>query len=134
MFDPIRMFPGKSVEGFAFFCDYVLAVSESLHGRKVFACDELQKLTDVRKEPEECLCILEVGRRLEIDVFAISQSPNRIHNAIRNQLTRVYTFRQHDKNALTFIAENGFDENAVRTLAKHRYLWRDLETGETGEG
>ena len=133
-FDPVREFPGRTKDGFLFFCDYVLEVSASLRGRKLFICDELQKLTATTKEPVELLAILETGRRFQIDCIFIAQAPNRIHNAVRNQLTHVYTFRQSDSNALAYLKENGFDENAVRNLPRGRYLWRNLDTGETGEG
>ena len=37
IFDPVKMFPGRSDAGFAFFCDYVLTVCETVRGRKIFA-------------------------------------------------------------------------------------------------
>ena len=69
-----------------------------------------------------------------MDVIAISQSPNRIHNGIRNQLTRVFTFRQSDANAITYLAENGFDAEKIRALQRGEYLWANLDSGETGTG
>jgi hypothetical protein len=128
------MFPGKSPEGFAFFCDYVLAVCQTLNGRKLLACDELQKLISNSREPAELLAVLDTGRRYQLDAFFISQAPNRIHNGVRNQLTYVYTFRQSDANALAYLQENGFDPDAIRNLPKGKYLWRNLDSGESGEG
>ena len=117
-------------ESFAFFCDYVFAMSETLRGRKIIACDELQKLVTNTKTPDELLCILDTGRRYQLDFFAISQAPNQIHNAIRNQITEIYTFRQNDKNAVQYLADAGFNENEIRNLEKFAYLWRNLATGE----
>jgi hypothetical protein len=134
IFDPIQEFEGRQEEGFAFFCDYVLQVSKELKGRKLFCCDELQKLTSNREEPREFIALCETGRRYQIDVITISQAANRLHNAVRNQLTRVYTFRQSDENAIKYLSENGFNADEVRNLPKWRYLWRDLATGATGEG
>ena len=134
VFDPIRLFPGRTDEGFAFYTDFVLQAGDVIKGRKLFCCDELQKLTGTRAEPEELLALLDTGRRYQIDVYAISQAPNRIHNGIRNQLTRVYTFRQSDANAVKYLEENGFDADAVRNLARGEYLWRDLDSGESGQG
>ena len=134
VFDPVKMYPGRSEDAFKFFCDFVFAISETVKGRKLFCCDELQKLTNNSEEPAELLCILDTGRRYELDCFFISQAPNRIHNGIRNQLTEIYTFRQSDKNAIAYLKDNGFDEEQVRTLGQFKYLWRNLDTGETAEG
>ena len=130
VFDPVALFPGKSADGFRFFCDYVFSVSETLKGRKMFCCDELQKLTSNTEEPAELMAILETGRRYQLDCLFISQSPNRIHNGIRNQLTEVYTFRQSDERALIYLEQNGFPAEQVRNLERFKYLWRNLETGE----
>lgn len=134
VFDPVKMCPGRSEDAFRFYCDFVFAISETVKGRKLFCCDELQKLTNNSEEPAELLCILDTGRRYELDCFFISQAPNRIHNGIRNQLTEIYTFRQSDKNAIAYLKDNGFDEEQVRTLGQFKYLWRNLDTGETAEG
>jgi len=130
--DPIESFPGKAQMGFEFFCDYVFNVSQALGGRKIFFCDELQKLTDTTCEPDEFLCLCETGRRFQIDVICISQAPNRLHNAIRNQLTQVFTFRQSDVNAIKFLSENGFDADKIRNLSaeKHEWIARNFDTGE----
>lgn len=134
VFDPAKMYPGRSVDGFAFFCDYIFAVSQQLNGRKLLACDELQMLISNSSEPAELLAVLDAGRRYQLDFIAISQAPNRIHNGVRNQLTKVWTFRQSDANAIKYLEENSFDAEAVRNLAVHYHLWRDLRTGEAGQG
>lgn len=133
-FDPVHEFPGQFAEGFAFFCDFVFASAQCVGGRKLFCCDELQKLTANRTEPQELLGLLDTGRRYQVDCLFISQAPNRIHNGIRNQLTYVYTFRQSDTNALKYLEENGFAEETVRNLPNGKYCWRNLDSGESGQG
>lgn len=134
VFDPIRLFPGRPYAGLAFFADFVLAVSTKFKGRKIFAVEELQKLQTPKKDPVELLTLLDTGRTFQLDFFAISQSPNRIHNAVRNQLTKLWTFRQSDANAVKYLAENGFDSEKVTSLPRGKFLWKNLDTGETGEG
>ncbi len=138
VFDPVKfqneILPTGERRGlpgaFAFFCDFVFAMSETMKGRKILVCDELQKLVTNTKTPDELLCILDTGRRYQLDFYGISQAPNLIHNAIRNQITEIYTFRQCDKNAVNFLADNGFNENEIRNLPRFEYLWRNLGTGE----
>lgn len=133
-FDPVREFPGRTPDAFAFWADFVFEFSQSLRGRKIFACDELQKLVSTKNEPVELLTILDTGRRYQLDFFGITQAPNRIHNAIRNQITKIYTFRQSDANAVAYLGDNGFDAEKIRNLARGCYLWRNLDSGEAGEG
>ena len=133
-FDPVKYWPGRTPEAFAFFCDYVFTVAEKIKGRKILVADELQKLCDGRDIPQELLTVLDTGRRYQLDCFFIAQAPNTIHNRVRNQLTRVFTFRQSDGNAVKYLSENGFDEEKVRALKKGEYLWIDLASGESGAG
>lgn len=134
VYDPVEGFPGRVAEGFDMFCEYVFLFSKGVGGRKLFCVDELQILTDNRTPPQALLTICETGRRYQIDVYAISQAPNRIHNAVRNQFTDVYTFRHSDEAAIKFLTDNGFDGDAVRNLGEHEYLHRNLRTGETVQG
>jgi energy-coupling factor transporter ATP-binding protein EcfA2 len=134
VYDPVQDFPGRAAEGFDFFCEYIFAAAQHVRGRKLFVVDELQKLTDNRKPPEAFLTLCETGRRYQVDVFAVSQAPNRIHNAVRNQLTDVYTFRQSDDMAVKYLSENGFDAEAVRSLEKFNYIHRNLANGQTVQG
>jgi energy-coupling factor transporter ATP-binding protein EcfA2 len=134
VYDPLPEFPGRAPEGFEFFCQYVFDTMQHVGGRKLFCCDEIQNLTDNRNPPVPFLTICETGRRHQIDVFIISQAPNRIHNSVRNQLTDVYTFRQSDEAAVKYLVDNGFDGDAVRTLAEYEYLHRNLRTGEIKKG
>ena len=134
VFDPVELFPGRSDAGFAFFCDFVFSSAQCVGGRKLFCCDELQKLTSNKDEPAELLALLDTGRRFQVDCLFISQAPNRIHNGIRNQLTYVYTFRQSDENAIKYLAQNGFAEDTIRSLPNGKYCWRSFDSGENGEG
>jgi len=141
-FDPLKLANEQDGEGerlgiggaFRVFCELVFAVSEKIKGRKILICDELQKITGTSGNPGEVLNVLETGRRFQLDFFCISQAPNRIHNGIRNQFTRAYSFRQADKNALDYLRDNGFDENVIRGLPNGKYVWRDFQSGEAGTG
>lgn len=134
VYDPLPCFPGESPRGFEFFCDWVFLVGESVAGRKLFCCDELQNLIDNRTPPTAFLKLCETGRRYQIDAYVISQAPNRIHNSVRNQFTDVYSFRQSDANAVAYLADNGFDADAVRNLQPFHYIHRDLRSGQVTTG
>lgn len=134
VFDPIKCYPGKPEQGFAFFCDFCFCLSEQFKGRKLFVCDELQKLLDNYNEPDELLTVLDTGRVYQIDCFMITNATNGIHNRVKNQITEVYAFTQGSKNSAEWLIEKGFDGEAVLQLPKFKYHWRNLDTGESSIG
>jgi GTPase SAR1 family protein len=133
-YDPIKEFPGKTPEAFAFFCDLVFEIIQSVKGRKIFVCDEIQILCDAHEMPEGLMKILDTGRRYQCDCFFITNALNGIHNRLRNQITKLHAFRMVEKNSLKFCDENGFDSEKIRSLKNGEYVWRDFNSGETGEG
>ena len=134
IFDPAHLFPGRTPEGFNFFCDFAFNVAQRTPGRKVFACDELQALTDTNSLSEELSMVLETGRRYSLDAAMISQAPNLIHNRVRNQLTEVVTFRQVDARAVQWLTEADFSEVAVRGLRPGWFIAKNLTTGGMSSG
>lgn len=136
VFDPIQDFPGQAGKGFACLCDLVFQMSKEgdLNGTKLIACDELQLVTDRRIEPIEFLTLCETGRRYQIDALFTSQAPNRLHNAIRDQVTEVFAFRLTDSNALDWLKDQGFDPDQVRAQADYKYQWKNLRTGKNNFG
>jgi len=77
---------------------------------------------------EQC-CVVETGRKYELDFLAISQQMNLIHNRLRNQLTEIVTFRQEDKLIIDALEERGFEESALRALKKGEFLVRNFQNG-----
>jgi hypothetical protein len=126
IFDPVEMFPGRTLEGFEFFTEWTFNLSEKLPGTKLFACDELQTIVDVHDTPPGLRLILETGRRQGIDTILVTQQPNIVHNRIRNQLTEVVAFSQVDENAVKFLESLGFDGEEIRQLSPGKFVLFDL--------
>lgn len=129
IFDPGRMFPGMLPEAFNFFSEFSFNAAVAMPGRKIFACDELQKLVGTSQVSRELALVLETGRRYGLDVAMISQQPNLIHNRIRNQLTEVVTFRQIDQVAVDWLESVGFEADSVRALGNGHFIALNLLTG-----
>lgn len=134
VFDPIHLFKGRPEEGFAFFCTWCFGICEQFKGRKLFICDELQKLLDTRNDPDELLVILDTGRVYQIDCFMITNATNGIHNRVRNQITEVYAFTQGDKNGCQWLEDKGLDREKLLNLPRFKYIWKNLDSGEVKEG
>jgi hypothetical protein len=128
------MFPGRTEEAFAFFCDFAFTVSTRMPGRKIFACDELQVLVGTNGITPELALVLETGWRYGLDFAGITQQPNLIHNRVRNQATEVVAFQQMDPRSVDWCEAVGFDPEAIRGLAPGSYLARNLKTGGTAAG
>ena len=119
-------------------CELVMQIffecSQQIGGRKILVFDEIQRIYKSTCNPAELQNILETGRRWQIDVFGVSQAPNLIHNSIRAQMRELYSFRLTEDNALKFLSQNGFDETKIRLLPDGKYVWRNTDSGESGEG
>lgn len=117
-FDPARLFPGRTDEGFAFVCQWVYAVASVQRGKKLLVVDELQKFTRLGKGgiPKSFQVVLDVGRRQEIDLLIIAQRPNLVNDAVRAQLTEIITLCHTDRLPLAWLEQDGFDPEAVKAL------------------
>lgn len=133
-FDPAKDFPGDYERGFEFFCEWVFAVCETFKGRKILACDEVGKLTTNNVKPKPLVTLLQTGRRRELDFLGIAQAPNELHNTVLVQLNRVYSFRLTVERARVYLTDNSLDPEKIKTLPDFEYVWRNLRTGEVGEG
>jgi len=110
------MFPGDFDEAFAFFSRWVLEVSRVIRGPKVFAVDEVWRYApNTRLLPGAFQEILDLGRREEIDLLFVAQRANKVHDAIRAQLTEVITFQHTDRLPLDWLSED-FDPEQIRAL------------------
>jgi hypothetical protein len=129
---PVRLGKFRALELFA---EVVLEICKIIPGRKLFIMDEIQKIVgSTGQEPTELLNLLDTGRHFAVDFFGVSIAPNRVHNVIRGAMTEIYSFRMTESNALKFLTDNGFDETKIRTLKNGKYFYRNVDTGETGEG
>jgi hypothetical protein len=133
IFDHREMFGTDKEKAFDWFCSYVFTASGAVGGRKIFACDELHKLVGQRKIPKEFLAICDEGRRRKLDILAICHGTNLLHNSIRNEITKIYTFRQTDEQAIDYLKQNGIDPEKIRNLSNGCWISR-ANTGEICSG
>jgi hypothetical protein len=131
VFEPSALFPGRLPEAFEFFCDYTFEVSRRLGGRKLFACDELQRLVGTMFLSDRLAAVLETGRVYGLDAAMIGIAPNLLHNRIRNQVTEVVTFQHMDPAAMSFLEAFGFDPGQVRALPRGAFIARNDAGGQT---
>jgi GTPase SAR1 family protein len=129
-FDPAQLFPGETDSGWNFFCEWTFErCQHNLGYPKLLAVDELQMFSSTASLSWEQCCVVETGRKYELDFIAISQQMNLVHNRLRNQLTEIVTFRQEDRLVIDALEERGFDETRMRSLQKGEFLIRNFQNG-----
>jgi hypothetical protein len=133
-FDPINSFEDNPEEGLMWYCDFVFTACGHLKGRKLLVIDELDDLTQDIANPKELLRVFRRGRRLEIDVYAICQGTNALHNRVRQQITDIYAFAQGDENATKWLVSRGLDEEKLLGLKPGEYLYKNRNSAEVKEG
>jgi hypothetical protein len=123
-YDYAQMYPGCMGTGLEFYSDYTFQIGQSSKRPTLFCCDEMQKLIETDCLPTEISCVVETGRRYQIDTLFVSQQPNLLHNRLRNQVTEVVTFQHVEPRALDWLEDYGFQPDEVRGLAVGDYICR----------
>lgn len=117
-FDSSALFPGDRRKGFAFFTRWVFNVCKVIRGVKLLAVDELQSCQCVGPYgmPQGFKEVMDEGRREEIDCLFAAQRVNEVNDDVRGHLTEIVTFKHDDPLPVRWLAERGFDPEAVKAL------------------
>lgn len=131
-FDSAPLFPGNRKAGFAFFTRWVFNVSKSLRGVKLFGADELQSCQGIGPGgmPQGFKEIMDEGRREEIDCIFAAQRVNEVNDDVRGHLTEIVTFKHDDPLPVRWLAERGFDPEAIKALPTPGFFIRRTDDGK----
>jgi hypothetical protein len=124
IYDPATNFPGDSEFGLEFFSSFVFQFSELVGGTKLFAVDELQKITSPNYIPWGVRQILQTGRRRGIDFVCCCQQVNELNNKIRGQLTKCVVFQTVEKLSIHWFKpwfSEKFNEDSLMRLNRGEY-------------
>jgi hypothetical protein len=117
-YSPLEDFPGNSIAGFSWFCEWCYEIARAIESRRIlFVCDEFNRFTDNNSVGWEFTQAIEDGRLWGLDFIGTAHGGNQVHNRIRSQFTEVVAFHTEDKTPLEFLEEQGFDCDEVRSLA-----------------
>jgi len=129
IFDPHALFAGQLDEGFAFFCEWVFAMSGRLPGAKVLVVDEAWKYVNPRRHPAELEACVRSGRKLGLECFFNTQTPHLLHATIRNECSELVCFRLGDPRCLEMPRDRGFNVEEIRALPDLQFIARNLDSG-----
>jgi hypothetical protein len=125
IFNPHRMFPGNAKAAFIFFCQWVFTASQRGPGRKIFYVDEAWKYCSPNSIPEALAVIVQTGRSEGIETFFMTQRPNRLNEAILNEVTEYVCFALDGRNAIQTAIDYGIPADLPPNLPKGTFYALD---------
>lgn len=129
IFDPNELFPGRHAEGFAWFCGWVYQVSGTTAGRKAFLVDEVWRYCSNVTIPQSLAECIQTGRVRQLDCLFATQRPNRLNEAITNEVTELVSFRLQGANALRLVSDLGADAGEISNLPLGTFSAWNLQSG-----
>jgi len=137
-FDFTKHYGGQMEAAFEEFCEQCFSLArralEPAGLELLCVCDELQRFCTPTNCPPAFKNNVEVGRRYNLDTLSMSQRPNAITAAIREQFTELVLFRLQDENSLKFAAGIGVDVERVKNLPPHEFLFIQTVRGDERPG
>lgn len=134
IYDPHAMFPGKLPDAFDFFCQWSFDTASRLPGNKAVLVDEVWKYCKPQTIPDPLANIIQTGRKRQIQAAFCTQRPNRLNEAITNEVDELVCFRLQGQNALKSIEHLGADPDEVSTLPPGAYVSQELNRGTVLRG
>mgnify|MGYP002015531730 CR=1 FL=1 len=125
IYNPHRMFPGKVPEAFRYFCKWVFAASQRGPGRKILYVDEAWKYCSPNAIPEELAIVVQTGRSEGLETVFMTQRPNRLNEAILNEVTEYVCFALDGRNAIQTAVDYGIPAEIPAGLPKGTFYALD---------
>jgi len=129
---------GKSEETFDELCRVTLDLSKTVFQphkmETLLVIDELQKYSSSHFVSDGFKTALETGRKWSLDTLSLSQRPNGINAAAREQFTEIFFFRMRDMNSHKFGEYFGLSSDKQSDLPDGHYIYMNMKSGEMRDG
>lgn len=127
-FDPHTLFTGQPDEGLDFFCDWAWHKGIQIPGRKAVVIDEVYRYCSPNYIPDGLKNLAFSGSKHDIELFLLSQEPNRLHSSIKTAMSEIVCFRLQDKG-LDFAQDNGFNRDEIANLPPLHFVALNKDSG-----
>lgn len=134
IYDPNVMFPGRHLEAFSWFCGWVWQTAATVPGPKTLLVDEVWRYCSNVSIPQSLSECIQTGRVRQLSCMFATQRPNRLNEAITNEVTECVTFRLQGTNALARVQELGVPASQVAGLAPGQWISVGCQTGKRASG
>jgi hypothetical protein len=128
-FDPHLMFRGRPGDGLNFFCEWAYEKSFELPGEKAIVVDEIWKYCSPHKIPEGIQTAALSGRKPHVQLYCLTQEPNRLNNTLKSAASEIVCFRLQGTPALDYAEEYGFNREEVANLQQFQWVARNIDSG-----
>jgi DNA helicase HerA-like ATPase len=128
VFDPNALFPGRHSDAFAWFCAWAFEAAARGPGRKVLLVDEVWRYCSPNAIPPALATVIQTGRVRGLDVMFATQRPNRLNEAITNEVSELVCFRTQGFNALRVLTDLGAPQE-VDSLPPGQFVALNCQTG-----
>lgn len=128
VFNPHKMFPGRTERAFHWYCGWVYECSKRAPGPKQMMADEFWQWTSPHFIPPEVGMVAQAGREEGLELVTCSQLPHKIHAAVTGQATEIVCFRLDERLALQRVRELGIKED-VSQLPLGHFISRNRLSG-----
>lgn len=129
IFDPHTLFPGRMREAFIYFCSFAFETASRIPGRKILVTDEAWKYCSPNAIPDSLANCIQTGRKRGLEMLFATQRPNRLNEAITNEVTELVAFRLQGNNALARVEELGANPQLVSQLLPGQFISISCESG-----
>lgn len=129
VFDPTAMFTGRRADALRFFSRWAWTASERGPGRKILLVDEVWKYCNPQGIPQELAECVQDGRVRGLEMVVATQTPNRLHASIANEVTELVSFRLGADSVADAIRQYGADPARVMRLAPGQFVAWNIEEG-----
>tara|TARA_R110000868_G_scaffold167580_1_gene401935 strand:- start:74 stop:697 length:624 start_codon:yes stop_codon:yes gene_type:complete len=134
IFNPHRMFPGATKDGFRWFCQWVYAASRRGEGKKLLLVDEVWQWQSNMEMPRELALCVQTGREENLELVCATQLPQKVNASVTGQSTELVCFRLTEPLALKEVKDLGGDPEKVKNLPLGAFISYNRLTGATVSG
>jgi hypothetical protein len=133
-FDPGLKFPGDPTEGLKWFAGWSYERAKQIKGNKALLVDEVWKYSSPNAIPLPLALWIQDGRKYGLHPLFATQRPNRINEAITNELTELVCFRLNGGNALEAVERLGAPAPEILKLPMGSFVSLNVDSGRLKRG
>lgn len=129
-FDPATLFPGRTEDAFAFWCEWCFEVSRRGPGRKIMLIDEAWRYCQPSFIPAELARVVQTGRKWELETVFATQRPQRLNESILGEVTEAVSFQLIGENAADRLEKTyGLQAADIERLPAGHWIARNMRGG-----
>ena len=129
VFNPGRMFPGKTKDGLRWWCGWVYSVSQRGPGKKFVCVPEIWRWLTDDAIPQELALLTQAGRELDVETVFDTQRPELVNPSITGAATELVCFKLLSPEALREVGKLGADRERIAALPLGSFVSYNRLTG-----